>query len=90
MDYNQLSLFKEDEYKAPKNAKALLWDGEGPKKVKAPKPPQGVTVPKGYHWCPYCSMSVKLVKDKKLGIKRCPICSMSSRDYHMKNANLNL
>jgi uncharacterized Zn finger protein (UPF0148 family) len=38
-------------------------------------------------WCPYCSCPVIFVKDKKLGVKRCPICGITERDYHVKIVN---
>lgn len=87
MSYDQLSFIKDDEYKKTKKFKPLLPEGERPKKVVALKPPKGVIIPKGYSWCPYCSMTIQLAKDKKLGIKRCPVCGISSKDYYMKSAN---
>lgn len=38
-------------------------------------------------WCPYCSKPVIFIKDKAHGVKRCPYCSISSKDYNVKMVN---
>lgn len=38
-------------------------------------------------WCPYCSNIVIFVKDKKLGVKKCPICGITAKDYWVKKVN---
>lgn len=38
-------------------------------------------------WCPYCSNKVIFVKDKALGVKKCPICGITERDYWVKKVN---
>ena len=38
-------------------------------------------------WCPYCSNKVILVKNKKLGVKQCPICNITEKDYWIKKVN---
>lgn len=49
--------------------------------------PERVELKAKQMWCPYCSTPVVFVKDKKLGVKRCPICGISDRDYHVKRLN---
>ncbi|PKM70642.1 MAG: hypothetical protein CVU93_01040 [Firmicutes bacterium HGW-Firmicutes-18] len=38
-------------------------------------------------WCPYCSNKVIFVRDKKLGVKKCPVCNITERDYWVKRVN---
>ena len=49
--------------------------------------PEGVKLRKGQLWCPYCSNPVMFVKDKRLGVKKCPICGISDRDFNVKMIN---
>ncbi len=49
--------------------------------------PSGLVLEKGMFWCPYCKQKVMFVKDKYLGIKRCPICGISENDFHVKREN---
>ena len=51
------------------------------------KIPKGVVLTKIQIWCPYCSNKVIFKKDKKLGIKKCPICNISEKDYWVKKVN---
>lgn len=51
------------------------------------KMPENVKLKKNQMWCPYCSCPVIFVKDKRLGIKKCPICGISDRDYNVKIVN---
>lgn len=51
------------------------------------KIPEGVKLKLTQMWCPYCSSPVVFVKDKKLGVKRCPMCGISDRDYYVKRLN---
>lgn len=70
------------------NIENTLFDlFEKPKEVKDKVLPKNINLSSGYVWCPYCSMPVKLIKDKKFGIKKCPICSISEKDYWMKKVN---
>jgi len=38
-------------------------------------------------WCPYCSKPVIFIKDKVHGVKRCPYCNISDKDYNVKMVN---
>ncbi|MBU5427013.1 hypothetical protein KQI41_11370 [Tissierella pigra] len=38
-------------------------------------------------WCPYCSKPVIFIKDKELGVRKCPYCKVSDRDYNVKKIN---
>ena len=38
-------------------------------------------------WCPYCSNKVVFIRDKRLGVKKCPICSITIKDYWVKKIN---
>jgi len=49
--------------------------------------PERVELKVNQMWCPYCSTPVVFVKDKKFGVKRCPICGISDRDYYVKRLN---
>lgn len=49
--------------------------------------PKGVKFKKGQLWCPYCSKPVIFKRDEKLGVKKCTICGISNRDYHVKMVN---
>lgn len=49
--------------------------------------PNNVKLKRGQYWCPYCSNPVKFINDEKLGVKRCPICGISNRDYYVKKVN---
>lgn len=49
--------------------------------------PKGVKLKKGQLWCPYCSNIVKFIKDKKLGVSKCPFCGISNRDFHVRKVN---
>lgn len=49
--------------------------------------PEGIKIQRGLLWCPYCSTVVKFVKDKHLGVGRCPFCGVSDRDYNVKKVN---
>lgn len=84
MEDKQLSFIRDEEYKAPKKFKPLLLEHERPTKVVAPNPPPNTKIPSGYNWCPYCAKVIKLIKDKSLGVYRCPLCGISSEDYYMK------
>ncbi len=49
--------------------------------------PRGLVLEKGLFWCPYCRQKVVFVKDRYLGIKRCPLCGISENDFHVKKEN---
>ncbi|MGN9164502.1 hypothetical protein ACTNDY_04320 [Tissierellaceae bacterium HCP3S3_D8] len=49
--------------------------------------PEGVKLKEKELWCPYCSKPVIFIRDKKLGVKRCPYCKVSNRDYNVKQVN---
>ncbi|MDR5659658.1 hypothetical protein RH915_09135 [Serpentinicella sp. ANB-PHB4] len=57
------------------------------KVVKDKVLPEGVTLKTKYLWCPYCSMPVIFQKDKKLGVKKCPSCNITDRDFWVKKVN---
>lgn len=58
--------------------------GKVPRPV--PKPPN-LRLDKTLFWCPYCASRVRFVKDRHLGIRRCPLCGISENDYHVKREN---
>lgn len=41
----------------------------------------------GRAWCPYCADTLEYVWDEALRIARCPGCGVSTRDFHVMNAN---
>lgn len=49
--------------------------------------PSGVKLKKDQLWCPYCSNIVKFIRDKELGVYKCPYCGISDRDYNVKKVN---
>ncbi len=49
--------------------------------------PSELVLEKGLFWCPYCRQKVFFVKDRYLGIKRCPLCGISENDFHVKKEN---
>jgi len=49
--------------------------------------PKEIILSKKQLWCPYCSNKVVFKKDKKLGIKKCPICNISEKDFWVKKVN---
>ncbi|MDD2446864.1 MAG: hypothetical protein PHY91_04130 [Tissierellia bacterium] len=51
--------------------------------------PKGVKLKKREMWCPYCSKPVMFIKDKAHGVKRCPYCNISDKDYYVKMVNRN-
>jgi DNA-directed RNA polymerase subunit RPC12/RpoP len=57
------------------------------KKVKDQILPKGITLKKNESWCPYCSTKVILKKDKRFGVRLCPICGISENDYFVKKVN---
>ncbi|NBI07572.1 hypothetical protein [Senegalia massiliensis] len=60
---------------------------ENAKKVKNKVLPKNIRLKDKQLWCPYCSCPVIFQKDKNLGTKRCPLCSISIRDYWVKKVN---
>ncbi len=49
--------------------------------------PNGIILSKKQFWCPYCSNKVIFKKDKKSGLKKCPICNISERDFWVRKVN---
>lgn len=50
------------------------------------KPPN-ITLTKKQLYCPYCSNKVVFKKDRTLGVKRCPICGITIKDYWVRKVN---
>lgn len=74
MDINmseQISLFR-----------LLKFDNEPNENI-----PSGISLVKKQLWCPYCSNIVTFKKDKKSGVKKCPICNISEKDFWVKKIN---
>ncbi len=50
-------------------------------------------MPKNIHlqdkqmFCPYCANKVVFKRHKSRGVKVCPICGISERDYYVKKIN---
>lgn len=51
------------------------------------KLPERIKLKKKELWCPYCSKPVIFLTDKTLGVKKCPYCGISERDYSVKMVN---
>jgi len=51
--------------------------------------PESVNLTKKQRWCPYCSKPVVFIRDKVSGVKRCPYCNISEKDYNVKMVNNN-
>lgn len=51
------------------------------------KIPDRVNLKANQMWCPYCSSPVVFVKANSLGVKKCPACGISERDYYVKRLN---
>lgn len=51
------------------------------------KIPDNVKLKENQVWCPYCSNIVVFIKDKSKGVKKCPYCSISDRDYNVRKIN---
>ena len=49
--------------------------------------PEGVKLDAKQSWCPYCSKPVIFVMDKSLGVKRCPYCGISDKDFNVRMIN---
>lgn len=49
--------------------------------------PKDIALSSKQLWCPYCSNKVIFKRDKKLGIKKCPICNISEKDFWVKRVN---
>ncbi|MDW7667303.1 MAG: hypothetical protein SCJ93_00635 [Bacillota bacterium] len=49
--------------------------------------PENIHLEKNQLWCPYCSNKVVFKRDKRLGVKKCPICSITIHDYWVKKVN---
>lgn len=58
------------------------FDSEVDKKI-----PEKVRLRGNQKWCPYCSNIVEFVRDKASGVKRCPICKISEKDFWVKKVN---
>lgn len=51
------------------------------------KIPEGVKLKRGQLYCPYCSSISIFKRDSKLGVRKCPYCGISDRDYNVKKVN---
>ncbi|WP_352420795.1 hypothetical protein [Proteiniborus sp.] len=60
---------------------------EKSKTVKTEKIPENINLKLGQSWCPYCSNIVVFIKDKRLNVKRCPLCGISENDFWVKKVN---
>ncbi len=49
--------------------------------------PINIKLSRNQIWCPYCSNIVVLKKDNRSGVKKCPICNISERDFWVKKIN---
>lgn len=49
--------------------------------------PPNISFKKNQIWCPYCSTKVVFKRDKNLGVKKCPICGITIKDYWVKKVN---
>lgn len=42
---------------------------------------------KGWWWCPYCRKYRRFKQDSFLNMKRCPVCEVGEREFHVKQYN---
>lgn len=42
---------------------------------------------RGVYWCPYCRAWRLYEWYDELGLWRCPVCTISTRDYHVRHCN---
>lgn len=49
--------------------------------------PEGVKLKQKQKWCPYCSKPVVFIKNKDRGVRLCPYCKISDKDYNVKMVN---
>lgn len=71
MEHEQLSLFK-----------LINFNKKPDEKI-----PDKINLSGKQMWCPYCSNKVIFKRDKKLGVKKCPICGITEKDYWVKRVN---
>jgi hypothetical protein len=58
-----------------------------PKKVTQPDKPEGLRLSASEAWCPYCGRPTVFRHNKFVGIKHCPRCGISDRDFYVRRAN---
>jgi len=58
-----------------------------PKQVVDKELPSNIKLKKKESWCPYCSMPVIFKKDRTKGVKVCPMCNISEKDFWVKKVN---
>lgn len=51
------------------------------------KPPVDKKAPKNHWWCPYCRKFRIFMWDRRLEVKRCPICGITDHDFYVKKYN---
>lgn len=56
-------------------------------KVPDAEIPENIKLKRGELWCPYCSNRVIFMRDKSAGVRKCPICGISDRDFWVKKVN---
>ncbi len=71
MEEKQLSLFKLAKFN----------------KIPDKEIPPNISLDKNQLWCPYCSNKVIFIRDKRLGVRKCPICNITIKDYWVKRVN---
>lgn len=57
------------------------------KQVGTKKIPENIRLKQGQSWCPYCNNIVVFIKDKRLNVKKCPLCGISDNDFWVKKVN---
>lgn len=60
---------------------------EKAKQVETKEIPKNIKLKQGQSWCPYCNNIVIFIKDKRLNVKKCPICGISENDFWVRKVN---
>ncbi|SCG82335.1 hypothetical protein DW1_0727 [Proteiniborus sp. DW1] len=60
---------------------------EKAKQVDTREIPRNIKLKRGQSWCPYCNNIVIFIKDKRLKVRKCPICGISENDFWVKKVN---
>lgn len=42
---------------------------------------------RGHYWCGFCVKARKFVHDQRLGLTKCPVCGMSTRNWYVRQHN---
>lgn len=72
----------------PNDEQLTIYDMmEKAKQVETKEIPKNIKLKQGQSWCPYCNNIVIFIRNKKLNVKKCPICGISENDFWVKKVN---